>query len=390
MKISILTPTYNDSETIEETLQSILEQTYTNWEWIVINDGSTDNINEVMQTLIDKYNITDKVKYIEQENGDQLNALLNGVQYVEGEYLFILHSDDLLPSADFFEKCVKEMQQDSSCDGLLGDLIVIDENTKQTGMQYLRDYKNDDNTLALQLLWLGRNLFADFAFHKTSIFKKNVIKNYVTWNMPFWISYENDEIDMLNYKKASFPVLKYRVHSGNYINNELGKMNVINGELRTALQLMKYFHVKNYKKQYVKFRLFNKLKNNCNFKVDYVKEETPDKFEVIDFIVNKRYPDGCENNIFLKSLLSFYQKHTKRVLNIPKIAEDVTIYAGKDIRFFNKNLMNQSLHEFYMFIMNEMEKGFDEISVVDEIDAEKMRDVIKFMCISHVNIKMVK
>ena len=49
MKISIITPTYNDAVSIRETYRSIVGQTYREWEWIVINDGSTDNTREIIK-----------------------------------------------------------------------------------------------------------------------------------------------------------------------------------------------------------------------------------------------------------------------------------------------------------------------------------------------------
>ena len=51
MKISIITPTYNDAVSIRETYRSIVGQTYREWEWIVINDGSTDNTREIIEKI---------------------------------------------------------------------------------------------------------------------------------------------------------------------------------------------------------------------------------------------------------------------------------------------------------------------------------------------------
>ena len=235
MKVSIVTPTYNDASSIEETLQSLVTQTYKNWEWIVIDDGSTDDTKDQLKKLIDQYKIGNQCKYIYQENADQLNAIIHGLEYITGEYVFSLHSDDLLPSDDFLEKAVKTMQDNPEIDGLFGDLILINEKSEVIGCQKVLKYHVDKSVPALMLLWLGRNLYSDVAFHKTEIYKTAVLDNYLKWNMPLWLDVRNDTIQMLNYRSVSFPMLKYRLHEGNYINNELGKMNVINGELRTCL-----------------------------------------------------------------------------------------------------------------------------------------------------------
>ena len=53
-KISIITPSYNSSEFIKETIESVLNQTYTNWEWFIIDDCSKDNSNEVINSFKDE------------------------------------------------------------------------------------------------------------------------------------------------------------------------------------------------------------------------------------------------------------------------------------------------------------------------------------------------
>ena len=124
MKISVLTPTYNDGISIKETLQTLISQTYSNWEWIVINDGSTDDTDDVMKSLIAEYQLENKCFYLRQENGDQLNALLNGCNHITGDYVFILHSDDLLPSETFFQQCIDEMKKNRELEGIFGDLLI--------------------------------------------------------------------------------------------------------------------------------------------------------------------------------------------------------------------------------------------------------------------------
>ena len=108
-KVTILTPTYNDGDTIEKTLLTIRQQTYKNWEHIIIDDGSTDNTKNIIVNYKEKYDKEDKIKYIYQENSDQLNAIINGSKYITGDYVYILHSDDFMPSETFLEDAVNEI-----------------------------------------------------------------------------------------------------------------------------------------------------------------------------------------------------------------------------------------------------------------------------------------
>ena len=95
-KISVLMPTYNDADTILETLDSLVVQKYNNWELIIIDDGSSDDTKTVIEKYKKQKDKKNKIKYVYQENKDQLLAIINGLDYVTGDYIYILHSDDLL------------------------------------------------------------------------------------------------------------------------------------------------------------------------------------------------------------------------------------------------------------------------------------------------------
>lgn len=379
MKISVLTPTYNDSCSIRETLKSLLSQTYTNWEWIVINDGSSDDTDIVMKQLIEEYQLEKQCIYLKQENADQLNALINGCSYISGDYVFILHSDDLLPSETFFQQCIDEMKSSKNLDGIFGDLTVINEKSEVTGVQKVKKYEKKENVPPLMLLWLGRNIFADFAFHKTECFMNYVKENYLTWNMPFWLYYE-EKPKMVNYKKVDFPILKYRVHGENYINNELGKHNVLNGELRTAIRLMHYYYIPNYNRQYIKYRLLNKVGLADMFRVKYKVEESKNKAEVIDFIIKKRFPT-YEDKMYFHSIYKFYKNKKQRTLDLSRFSENTKIFCGKDMRAFNKQLLNQNIDEDYIWLMEEMCIGFDKVINYEHLGEEKVRKILQFFCI---------
>ena len=170
MKISVLTPSYNDEISITKTLNSLKNQTYTDWESIIIDDGSTDETKRIIEDYKKKNNLEDKIKYIYQENQDQLNALLNGLQYVKGDYIFILHSDDLLPSDEFFEKCVSIMESNPQYDALVGDLLIIDENDVENNCWKANKYELDDATPAKLILTCGANIYGDFFFHRKETF----------------------------------------------------------------------------------------------------------------------------------------------------------------------------------------------------------------------------
>lgn len=379
-KISVLMPSYNDADSIVETLDSLIIQTYENWELIIIDDGSTDDTKEVVGKYKKEKDIDDKIKYIYQENQDQLLAIINGLNYITGDYIYILHSDDLMCDSEVFKKAVYYLEKNPNVDSILGDLTIIDEFSNVTGMQKVLPYLNKKRIPAIQLLWLGRNLYVDMAFHRKEAFMDTVYRNYLVWDKPFWID-TFDEIKMLNVKKVDFSFFKYRIHPGNYANEDIGKLCLINGELRTATELMKFYNIPFYKIQYFFFRVFCHLNLFKVFYPIYQNKETKNKAEIVEYIINKRYPDGYNNNVFFKSLYFFYRNNTRRVIDFDKIYNGTDpIYLGNSFRIFNKQLLSNTLPTLYTKMFKEMEIGFNEI-IVSEKNKEKAINLTKFLCI---------
>ncbi|WP_343707597.1 glycosyltransferase family 2 protein [Flavobacterium sp.] len=92
MLVSIIMPAYNVENYIEASIKSVLNQTYSNWELIVVDDGSNDSTAQIIK----KNQIVDnRIKYIYQTNSKQAKARNNGIKNAKGEILAFLDSDDL-------------------------------------------------------------------------------------------------------------------------------------------------------------------------------------------------------------------------------------------------------------------------------------------------------
>ena len=98
MMITIFTATYNRANRLTQAFESLKNQTIQNFEWVIVDDGSTDET----KTLIKTFN-TDKFKiyYFKQENKGKHFAINKGVSAAKGELFFILDSDDYLPNNAF-------------------------------------------------------------------------------------------------------------------------------------------------------------------------------------------------------------------------------------------------------------------------------------------------
>ena len=108
--VSIIVPCYKQAHFLPETLQSVLDQTYDNWECIIVNDGSPDNTEEVAGKWCEK---DSRFKYLKKINGGLSSARNAGIKISTGLLILPLDSDDLLHS-NFLIKLVPELIQDSS------------------------------------------------------------------------------------------------------------------------------------------------------------------------------------------------------------------------------------------------------------------------------------
>lgn len=91
--ISVIVPVYNVEEYLKQCLDSILEQTFSNYEVILVNDGSTDSSGLICQEYAEK---DSRIRYFEKENGGLSDARNYGIEQAQGEYLTFVDSDDFL------------------------------------------------------------------------------------------------------------------------------------------------------------------------------------------------------------------------------------------------------------------------------------------------------
>lgn len=110
--ISIIIPTHNRAHLIEETLNSVINQSYNNWECIVIDDGSKDNTAKVVSSIKDE-----RIKYFYQEHGERSKARNLGLSKANGEFIQFLDSDDLLQESKL-EVSIALLNQETSANNL--------------------------------------------------------------------------------------------------------------------------------------------------------------------------------------------------------------------------------------------------------------------------------
>lgn len=101
MLVTVATPTYNRETLLTRLYQSLCKQTCSNFEWLVIDDGSTDGTEQTVKDFINEGNIT--IRYLQKTNGGKHTAINLAVRKARGELLFIADSDDWLPDTAIAE-----------------------------------------------------------------------------------------------------------------------------------------------------------------------------------------------------------------------------------------------------------------------------------------------
>jgi len=111
--ITVITPTYNRCKTLHRVYNSLVSQTYKDFEWLVIDDGSTDDTKELIQNYIKENKID--IRYYSQENQGKHMALNKAMQLIDSEYITVIDSDDeFLPNAfEVFLKYWNEIEDKS-------------------------------------------------------------------------------------------------------------------------------------------------------------------------------------------------------------------------------------------------------------------------------------
>lgn len=200
-KVSVLMPAYNSEKYIAEAIESILNQTFTDFEFIIINDGSTDNTAKIVRQYTDK-----RIKFIDNKKNQGLIAVLNqGLDLCRGEYIARMDSDDI-SRPQRFEKQVKYMDENP-------DVGVLGTSIEQFGdLNKLCIYKSTISymdlvqscTIAHPTVFIRRDILQKYAIRYKSEYVH--AEDYNLWAQLIKVTKIHNLTDTL---------LRYRWHGGN-------------------------------------------------------------------------------------------------------------------------------------------------------------------------------
>ncbi|GAB4033242.1 hypothetical protein GCM10028809_34180 [Spirosoma gilvum] len=221
---------YNADAFLEECLQSIANQTYENWELVIINDGSTDSSDDIIKRYMLKFN--SRINYLKLNKNQGLpNCLNKGVELSKGEFIVRIDADDIMIDTRL-EIQVKFMLENPEV-GLLGTAaIIIDE--KGNNISALSFPETNDE---IKKVLLTVNPF----LHPTVIIRRNLLSNDINYRDKYPKAEDYDLWLRLSrytqFQNLPIPLIKYRVHNG-----QISQKNIkltINDALRLKIDLLK-------------------------------------------------------------------------------------------------------------------------------------------------------
>ena len=215
MKLTVFTPTYNRAYIIENLYRSLQRQTCHDFEWIIVDDGSTDNTEELISSWIEEGNDF-PIRYYKVANGGKCRAINYALELAEGELFFTMDSDDYLTD-DALEKVVswfEELNPDGEIKGIVANRGYSPTETAN----YLFEEAYLDKTL-LDIYALKRDGKQVFDGERAFVFYTDFHKEYrypefegenfmteaVTWNRMaadgYKMRFYNDIIWVFEYKE---------------------------------------------------------------------------------------------------------------------------------------------------------------------------------------------
>jgi len=133
--VSIIMPAYNTYSFIGESIESVLQQEYHNWELLIINDGSSDRTQNEISKFCDK-----RIRYYETKNFGVSAARNLGIKNIRGEFFTFLDSDDIFPR-DSLSSRISIFNENPDVSFVDGVVVYTDEALIPTGKQYIPSFK---------------------------------------------------------------------------------------------------------------------------------------------------------------------------------------------------------------------------------------------------------
>ena len=379
VKISVLIPAYNSAKTIVEALESIKNQTYQNWEIILINDGSQDETEKILRRYLGNTKLP--LKYTKQTHHNYFKAIRHGLKYASGEIIFVLDADKILFNQNVFYRAVSTILGEK-CDGMFVGIRAMYQRLKDGKFHLVRPYYRNEVSLIKTALGLGTNIYTNYAFWRREIFETSVYENYLINGMPAWYNAENNL--GLRVVNGNFVGLKYRVSKKvNLGDNPLKQSNSktlfeLSTNLRTLHHIVSRINVPAYSTQATLYNLISRLHIASLYPSIFKQGQT--SLKKITPLVVKNIKDSELDNVYLKTIVDFSNNFDPQKTAKIVIPKGTKIYWGTEIDEFSNKLTKNMLDQFYYDLMKIISQG-TTIYKIKKDDQKKLEQILEFFTI---------
>lgn len=226
MRVSIITVVYNGESTINDTIQSILGQTYKDIEYIVIDGGSNDRTLEILEKYKDQISVI-----VSEKDKGIYDAMNKGVNLASGEIIGILNSDDVYYDCNVIQSILVAFKENSSLDACYTDLIYVDKLDLNKVVRY----------------WKSRKYYSNFFQdghvppHPTLFLKKSVYIQHGLYNIDFKVASDYEFmlriLKLQNVESNYLPFISVKMRLGGESNKSLTNIMRGNKEIFRAWKL---------------------------------------------------------------------------------------------------------------------------------------------------------
>ena len=211
-KISIIVPCYNQAQYLDECLQSVLDQTYQDWECIIVNDGSPDNTEEIAKKWVEK---DSRFKYLYKENGGVASARNLAIKNAVGEWILPLDGDDKI-AIDYLNLASQQFKNNYA--------IIYCE------AQFFGAIKNkwvlpnfNYNVFLQNNIIFCTAFFRKTDWRKVSGYDENLVHGFEDWD--FWLGIINKDSNILKLDYLGFSYRQIETSRANTINKNQKKID---------------------------------------------------------------------------------------------------------------------------------------------------------------------
>ncbi|WP_395051084.1 glycosyltransferase family 2 protein [Flavobacterium sp.] len=179
--VSIIVPCYKQAHFLNESLQSVIGQTYTRWECVIVNDGSPDNAESIAQQWCEK---DSRFSYLYKENGGLPSARNAGIKKCKGEFIVALDSDDIL-HRDFLIQLVPQLQSDDNL-GIVSCYRYFFSKNKEN---IINKYKATGSTyqdLMFENKLMPSSIYRKKCWEEVGGYDESMVKGFEDWE--FWLN----------------------------------------------------------------------------------------------------------------------------------------------------------------------------------------------------------